>query len=295
MRSKASIDGHPLHPALIPFPFAFLCGALGFDLAGRVFANAGWWSTGYYLAVVGVVSALIAAIPGFIDYARTVPPRSSGHSRATSHMLLALVSVAFFALAAWFRHSAAAPPSAVVLGLEIVGALVLGAAGSMGGTLVTRNQISVDGRYAGGGRWSEATVEREADGSVVAAQLDELKPDQMKLLRVGDRRIVVARTADGYTAFDDACTHAGGSLAGGTMICGTVQCPWHGSQFDTCDGSVKAGPATRPINVYAVDDSEGNVRVQLDVVPGVVAAMRPAVQPASPIAPLSSVRDQSVK
>lgn len=264
MRSKASIDGHPLHPALIPFPFAFLCGALGFDLAGRFFANAGWWATGFYLAVVGVATALLAAIPGFIDYARTVPPRSSGHSRATSHMVLALASVALFAVAAALRHGAATRPDAVVLGLEIVGAAILGAAGSMGGNLVVRDQISVDSRYAGDGRWSEATVDREADGTVVAARADELGFDQMKLLRVGDQRIVLARTPDGYTAFDDACTHAGGSLAGGTMICGTVQCPWHGSQFDTRNGRVQAGPATRPLTVYTVDDSGGNVRVLLE-------------------------------
>ena len=264
MRSKASIDGHPLHPALIPFPFAFLCGALGFDLAGRLFANPGWWATGFYLAVVGVASALLAAIPGFIDYARTVPPRSDGHSRATSHMMLALASVALFAVAAALRHDSLTRPDAIVLGLEIIGALILGAAGSMGGNLVVRDQISVDTGYANGGKWSEATVEREADGSVIAAAADELGFDQMKLLRVGDQRVVLAKTVDGYTAFDDACTHAGGSLAGGTMICGTVQCPWHGSQFDTRDGCVQAGPATRPLTVYTVDDSGGDVRVLLE-------------------------------
>ena len=46
-----------------------------------------------------------------------------------------------------------------------------------------------------------------------------------------------------YTAFDDACTHGGGSLAAGTLICGIVQCPGHGSQFDTRTGTVRAGPA----------------------------------------------------
>lgn len=38
MRSYASFQGHPLHPALIPFPFAFLTGALVFDAAGWVAA-----------------------------------------------------------------------------------------------------------------------------------------------------------------------------------------------------------------------------------------------------------------
>ena len=34
MRSKASFRSHPIHPALVHFPLAFLIGAFGFDLAG---------------------------------------------------------------------------------------------------------------------------------------------------------------------------------------------------------------------------------------------------------------------
>ena len=39
MRSKASVDGHPLHPGLIPFPFAFLVGAFVFNAAGLAFGS----------------------------------------------------------------------------------------------------------------------------------------------------------------------------------------------------------------------------------------------------------------
>jgi len=83
----------------------------------------------------------------------------------------------------------------------------------------------------------------------------------MKLLRVGHKRIVLARTEKGYAAFDDRCTHRGGSLAGGVMLCGTVQCLWHGSQFDVSTGKVKAGPATKEIGVYRVKEEEGEVRL----------------------------------
>jgi nitrite reductase/ring-hydroxylating ferredoxin subunit len=92
---------------------------------------------------------------------------------------------------------------------------------------------------------------------------DELKVDQMKLLRVGPKRIVLARTEKGYVAFDDRCTHRGGSLAGGVMICGTVQCLWHGSQFDVSTGKVKAGPAKQEIGVYPVKEEGEEVRLIL--------------------------------
>src|ERR671935_1616449 len=118
MRSRASIRGHPLHPSLIPFPFAFLWGAFAFDAAGRFLARPAWWATGFYLGVAGVLTALVAAVPGFVDYFRTVPPKSSGRERATRHMLLNLTTVALFAVAVWLRKSSAAPPTTLTLALE---------------------------------------------------------------------------------------------------------------------------------------------------------------------------------
>ena len=263
MRSKASVDGHPLHPGLIPFPFAFLFGAFLFNAAGLAFARPSWWTTGFHLSIAGVGTALLAAIPGFIDYFATVPPRSAARSRATWHMLLALGTLALFAAASWMRGSPELPPTAIGISLELVGVLLLSAAGWVGGMLVVRDQISVDHRYAGGGIWNEERVRRDDDGTIAAASCGELGVDQMKLLKVDGQRIVLARTANGYTAFDDACTHRGGSLAGGTLICGVVQCPGHGTQYDTRTGSVRAGPGTRPLNVYRVDASDGVIRIAL--------------------------------
>ena len=47
------------------------------------------------------------------------------------------------------------------------------------------------------------------------------------------------------------------------MICGTVQCPWHGSQFDVSTGEVKAGPAQKKIDVYEVSESKGKVYLKM--------------------------------
>ena len=263
MRSKASFRGHPIHPALIPFPFAFLTGALLFDAAGTLADRPGWWTTGGHLAAAGVVAALIAAVPGFIDYVYTVPPRSTGKSRATRHLLVNLTAVALVATAWVVRRDALAGPGAVVLGLEGVALLLLITGGWMGGTLVNRNQIGVDHRYAGAGKWKEAKVEPRAGAPVVVAKADELAVNQMKLVRAGDQRIVLARTEHGYVAFDDRCTHRGASLADGAMICGTVQCPWHGSQFDVKTGAVKAGPANQGIATYRIEQQGDEVRLVL--------------------------------
>ena len=76
----------------------------------------------------------------------------------------------------------------------------------------------------------------------------------MMLVHYDGKRIVICRTENGYAAIDDYCTHRGGSLAGGSLICGTVQCPWHGSQFDVNTGMVKAGPAKEKIQLYKVNE-----------------------------------------
>ena len=263
MRSRASFRGHPIHPALIPFPFAFLYGAFLFDLAGRVAGRPGWWTTGAYLGLVGIVAALIAAVPGFIDYFTTVPPKSSGKQRATRHMLVNLAAVVLFAAAWAVRGESAALPDLTVLALEGIGVALLTAGGWMGGVLVNRNQIGVDHRYARAGKWKEETIRLQSDQPVVLARTDELQVDQMKLVHLDGRRVVLAHTRGGYVAFQDRCTHKGGSLADGVMIDGVVQCPWHGSQFDCRSGAVKAGPADTPITSYRVTEESGLVKLRL--------------------------------
>ena len=267
MRSKAHFRGHPLHPALVHFPLAFLIGAFGFDLAGRGFGNPTLWGVGYWLSGIGVLTALLAALPGFLDYFYTVPPKSSGKRRATQHMLVNLAAVGLFAAAWLIRGGEALQPGIPVLLAEGAGAVLLSIGGFLGGVLLTRNQIGVDHRYAEAGKWREDWLEPErgaSGGGLVAATLGELEVDQMKLLHVGDRRIALVRTEDGYTAFDDRCTHRGGSLADGVVISGQVQCPWHGSQFDVRTGAVCNGPATEPIRTYRVEVRGADILVHLE-------------------------------
>jgi nitrite reductase/ring-hydroxylating ferredoxin subunit len=128
----------------------------------------------------------------------------------------------------------------------------------MGGTLVHRNQIGIDHRYANAGKWKEEYIEAAGERIEVATTA-ELKPNALKLVHVKNQRIAIGRTEKGYVAFSDHCTHRGGSLADGALICGTVQCPWHGSQFDVETGAVKAGPAKEKITTYKVEETDGKI------------------------------------
>jgi nitrite reductase/ring-hydroxylating ferredoxin subunit/uncharacterized membrane protein len=262
MRSRASYKGHPIHTALIPFPFAFINAAFFFDAAGWLFDLPSWRSTSLHCAVAGVITGLVAAVPGAIDYIYTVPPASTGKQRATRHLILNMSAVSLVLVSIVLHQFSEMPPVIVIL-IQLAAVVLLGVGSFMGGVLVTRNQISIDHRYAQAGKWKEVEIDARPDTAVTVARVDELKLNQMLLVRAGTRRIVVGRTENGYVAFDDRCTHRGGSLAGGAMICGTVQCPWHGSQFDVKTGAVKAGPAKETIGTYRVQEDGEWVRVTL--------------------------------
>lgn len=257
MKSKAHLKGHPLHPILVSFPIAFFTGTLLFDVAGLMFKRDDFHTTAMYLEIAGVGFALLAAVPGIIDYIFIVPPRSSGKKRALKHGLINIITVIIFGLAFLLRKNNGASLLAII-GLETIGIIFLSIAGWLGGTLVYRNQIGVDIRYAYAGKWKDEYID-QASGEIPVAAINELKINQMKLVYIKGKRIVICKTEKGYAAFDDHCTHRGGSLAGGSMICGTVQCPWHGSQFDVHTGITMAGPAQKNIAIYPIKETDTNV------------------------------------
>ncbi|MGE0702864.1 MAG: DUF2231 domain-containing protein [Vicinamibacterales bacterium] len=258
MRSTASYKGHPIHPMLIPFPTAFIIGAFLFDAAAMWLDRQTFWTTGGYLAIAGVAAGLLAAVPGVIDYLYTVPPRSSGKARATRHALLNISAIAVVAAAWWTRPT---EPAVVTLVLELAGVMLVSAGGWLGGVLVARNQIGVDHRYANAGRWKESDAVLRKDVATAVAQIGDLEANQMMLIRARNERIVLACDGEHYVAFEDRCSHRGGSLAGGVMACGTVHCPWHGSQFDVHSGMPLAGPATRRVETFKVEIEGTDVRV----------------------------------
>lgn len=263
MRSRAAVLSHPLHPILIAFPVAFTAGAVAADAAGLA---GGWptvWAAGAYLSAAAVVTGLVAGIPGLVDYLAVVPPDSSAKTRATWHMAVNLTALALFAAGWAFRDADTLRPGAGTLALEAAGLALITWGGWLGGTLVYRNQIAVDHRYAHAGKWAEVEVGGKPGDAVEVAAAGELKPGQMKLVHANGRRVVLARTDDGHAACADRCSHKGGPLSDGVLACGVVTCPWHGSQFDVRTGGVKAGPATEPVPTHPVAEADGRVRLTL--------------------------------
>jgi uncharacterized membrane protein len=142
MRSHAALGNHPLHPAMVAIPI----GAFTVTLVGDVVIAAGgppgWMATARYALIVGIVSALLAAVPGFVDYF-TVKMSAAGARLATRHMILNLVAVVLFVVSLWLRYRD--PSGWCVSGFAVstLAFLILGASGWIGGKMTFEHKIGV--------------------------------------------------------------------------------------------------------------------------------------------------------
>lgn len=73
-----------------------------------------------------------------------------------------------------------------------------------------------------------------------------------------EENVVVTQPTSGtFKAFSATCTHQGCQVA--SVKDGTIHCPCHLSEFSITDGSVKGGPAPKPLPVVAVTVDGGNL------------------------------------
>ncbi|MBZ6074807.1 DUF2231 domain-containing protein [Microvirga puerhi] len=140
VESTAAIAGHPIHHMLVVFPIAFLIGAFATDIAFRSTADTFWARGSYWLLSAGIVMALLAAIPGFIDFLTIDRVRNVWVSWA--HMIGNLAVVVLAAINLWLRW---ADPVAGAQGwgfwLSLVTTALLIFNGWLGGELAYRYQV----------------------------------------------------------------------------------------------------------------------------------------------------------
>src|SRR5215211_2372626 len=143
MESRAKLFGHPIHPMLIPFPLGLLGTALLFDLIDAWGGSDALGQAAHYMIAAGIVSGLVAAIPGAIDWA-VIPDGTRAKRVATLHGVGNVAIVVVFVVAWLARRDNAADPSTAILILEIVAVLGAVVTGWLGGELVDRLAVGVD-------------------------------------------------------------------------------------------------------------------------------------------------------
>lgn len=84
------------------------------------------------------------------------------------------------------------------------------------------------------------------------ATLADLPLDGKKLVKLGRLPILLCRTEDGVFALRNECSHAYAELDCGRVRDGWIMCPLHGARFDLETGEALKGPATEPVEIFAV-------------------------------------------
>jgi uncharacterized membrane protein len=140
MRTRAALGGHPVHAILVHFPLAFLVGAFAFDAVAVTMWDPSYGAVAGVLLAVGVVTEVVAAVPGVVDLLASVP-KGRAERTAVLHAVLTALALAVFGLAWALRADTSGAPGVVALLLEAVGTAVLLVAGRVGATLVLDHHV----------------------------------------------------------------------------------------------------------------------------------------------------------
>jgi uncharacterized membrane protein len=142
METPATVKHHPLHPLLITLPIGMFVLSLIADIIFLAFDQRPVWRDfAVYAIIGGIATALIAAVPGIIDWFSL---RGEKVQRtANYHAVLNLtVLVLFGASLAWRLNDAMHAGGQFVLSLLAV--IVLCVGGWLGGTLVHEYRVAVE-------------------------------------------------------------------------------------------------------------------------------------------------------
>jgi uncharacterized membrane protein len=138
--TPARIGKHPIHPMLVVLPLGLWIAALAFDIVYAVTGNPLWRTLAFWNIAAGIIGALLAAVPGFVDY---LDLEGRARRLATFHMVLNLAAVAIFAVN-WYVRTQVAGDSWWPLALSVVGVVGVMVSGWLGGELVYAERVGVE-------------------------------------------------------------------------------------------------------------------------------------------------------
>lgn len=143
MESRAKLFGHPIHQMLIVFPLGLLATSLFFDVIALAVNHEGLFQASYYMIAAGVVSALIAAVFGLIDFLG-IPKGTRAKRVGLLHGGGNVVVVVLFAASWLLRRGSPTDPATLAIVLSVAGFALAGVTGWLGGELVDRLGVGVD-------------------------------------------------------------------------------------------------------------------------------------------------------
>ena len=259
--------GHPLHPALVHLPIGLFVFSLLLDIASFLATDGEALVRGaYYAMVLGVVTALVAAVPGLADWS-DIRADHPAKTTATRHMTLNLIAVVVYVVNVLLRAGQLDEERTPLLPflMSLLGVALLSVSGYLGGTLVYDDGIAV-GRHrrmtATPQRTIVASAMESADRFVAVADADALGDGETLRAEVDGTVMTIARVNGEVFAVQEFCTHRFGPLSEGRLIDCEVECPWHRSRFDLRSGKVTQGPAKLDLKTFDVAERDGKILVR---------------------------------
>jgi uncharacterized membrane protein len=140
MKDVARVGNHPIHPMFVTFPIGLWIFSLVTDIIYRVNGNEMWANVAYYSMAGGIIGAILAALPGFVDYFALKPSRVK--DIALWHMLINVSALILFCINLYYRTGA--PDAAGPFYLSIIGVLGILVSSWLGGQMVYVHGLAVD-------------------------------------------------------------------------------------------------------------------------------------------------------
>jgi uncharacterized membrane protein len=143
MREGAKLLGHPIHQMLIVFPLGLLATSFFFDIGWLISKAENIGIVSYWMIIAGVISALIAAVFGLVDW-MAIPSNTRAKRIGAQHGIGNVVVVVLF-IGSWLlRRGNPATPPMFALALSAIAVCIALVTGWLGGELVDRLAIGVD-------------------------------------------------------------------------------------------------------------------------------------------------------
>ncbi len=146
MYTKAQIAGHPIHPMLISIPVAFYTATLVSFIVYAAHESMAVFRFGVVCNIIGAAGALLAAVPGFIDWAFAIPSGTRAKRDGLLHLTINVVALVLFIINAALqgdRWNDVAPGAATAIVLSAIGVGLTVAAGALGWILVQTHHVGV--------------------------------------------------------------------------------------------------------------------------------------------------------
>lgn len=144
MFSKVKIFGHPIHAILVAYPIAFytstFCALVLFAINHDEFC----YRFGYVSNIIGICTATLAALPGFVDWAIGIPAEIPAKTKGLWHMTLNIIALMLFTANVVIQSKNHAEANIILaIFLSGIGLACTFFAGFIGGDLMQKEHVGI--------------------------------------------------------------------------------------------------------------------------------------------------------